>query len=261
MDVSKSTFIKSIDDFLNELELAFEYIKTVPDIHKYMKNTDTEHLADTVYSELQPIEAELIQLSTRAKMKLDFLDNVVLFNGLLEFRSFSQENKSTKRTLGVHLYQILMTCVLYRVSLDPNKSALEHVSQFIQSQVEPQPQPQPVQGPSSSSGRKKRQTMPPEGDLFGKLFENGSIMKIAGDLTKSLENEKIDPMVMLNSLLSGKPNGKVQNVINKLTSTIEEKINSGELDKKVLEQQASNIMSTVENSDIFGNLSKQFRPK
>mgnify|MGYP007112323325 FL=1 len=67
--------------------------------------------------------------------------------------------------------------------------------------------------------------LPPVGQNFGNLMEslmqNNEIMNLATDLSRDIESQKLDPMMLLSSLMSGKPNDTVQNLVSNITNKIE----------------------------------------
>jgi len=85
------------------------------------------------------------------------------------------------------------------------------------------------------------------GDVFKSLMENKEIMNIASDLTRDIQSENIDPISLLTSLMSGKPNEKLQGLVNNISTKLEEKINTGKIDKNVLEKEAENILNKFKN--------------
>jgi hypothetical protein len=94
------------------------------------------------------------------------------------------------------------------------------------------------------------------GNLLESLMQNGDIMNLATELSKDIQSENLDPMTLLSSMMSGKPDNKIQKLVENITSKIETKINSGEIDQNVLEQQAQSILSTVQNTG--GDFQKMF---
>jgi hypothetical protein len=94
--------------------------------------------------------------------------------------------------------------------------------------------------------------------IFESLLSNGEIMNIATDLSNDIQMQNIDPMTLLSSVMSGKPNKQLQKLVSNITGKIERKINNGEIDKNMLEQQAKSIIDTVQNSgDIQSMLNSQ----
>jgi hypothetical protein len=85
-------------------------------------------------------------------------------------------------------------------------------------------------------------------DVFKSLMSNNELMNIANDLSKDIQNENIDPLTLLSSMMSGKPNNQIQKLVNNVTKKIEHKINKGEIDKTLLESQAKNIINQFQNN-------------
>jgi hypothetical protein len=72
---------------------------------------------------------------------------------------------------------------------------------------------------------------------------NKEIMNIASDMTNEIQIENIDPISLLTSLMSGKKDDKLLGIVHNITSKLEEKINTGKIDKNVLEKEAENILN------------------
>ena len=69
-------------------------------------------------------------------------------------------------------------------------------------------------------------------------------------------------MVLLSSIMSGKPDNNITNLVSKITNKIEDKINNGEIDRSMLEKQAKDIMGTVGKSNInIEDMTKMFSKK
>ena len=81
------------------------------------------------------------------------------------------------------------------------------------------------------------------GDVFKSLMANKEIMNIASDMTNEIQIENIDPISLLTSLMSGKKDDKLLGIVHNITSKLEEKINTGKIDKNVLEKEAENILN------------------
>lgn len=88
-------------------------------------------------------------------------------------------------------------------------------------------------------------------NIDAQLSENifgGSIGKLAFDIAKDInvsDFETEDPTQMLTSLMSGNidPNSKLMKLFENVTHKINEKITSGNIDSKLLEKEASNMLS------------------
>ena len=91
-------------------------------------------------------------------------------------------------------------------------------------------------------------------DIMNSLFANKDLVNIASEFTADIQRQNINPMTMLGSLMSGKPDKKITDLINQISGKLERKLNSGELDKEVFEQQASNLMNTLKTSNITSQL-------
>jgi hypothetical protein len=200
--------------------------------------------------------------------EFDFLNNIVLFKGLLKFDVFKDENKNTKLSLVKYLHTIYMSVFVLHfgmVSGDVD-SLTHHLSGFvkgIQDRMLEESLSQEVSQQVSRKDKTKQKNVPlpaSSGPNFGNLMEslmqNNDIMNLATDLTRDIQTQNLDPMMLLSSIMSGKPNETIQNLVSNITNKIESKINNGEIDKSMLEEQAKSIMNTVQNSN--GDIQKMF---
>ena len=86
----------------------------------------------------------------------------------------------------------------------------------------------------------------PMGNVMESILGNKEIFNIATDISKKLNDKQINPMMMLSSLMSGNiENSPLQGLVEEIQQTVENKINSGEIDKTQLTSQANNIISSI----------------
>jgi len=244
---------------------------------------------------LKKYETEISHVvTTRSKIRknnLEFLNNIVLFDDILDFNVFSSENKNTKQSIIKYLYNIYMSIFILNFGLvSDNKidEFTQELSSFvssIQKRIEQEKtdttdmtdtidtknkvnskRSNPInslnQRSNQNFGNLSNSLNPINssnqnfGNLLESLMQNGDIMNLATELSKDIQSENLDPMTLLSSMMSGKPDNKIQKLVENITSKIETKINSGEIDQNVLEQQAQSILSTVQNTG--GDFQKMF---
>jgi hypothetical protein len=70
-------------------------------------------------------------------------------------------------------------------------------------------------------------------------------MSIASELSNDIKNENLDPLTLLSSMMSGKPNDTIQRLVSNISGKIERKIENGEIDKDLLEKQTESILKNV----------------
>ena len=115
----KTELFKNIDAFINEIDLTMDYIEKsiIPNTRKYVdliKTNETEFSSFVEYtnSHLHKYEAQLSAvLFSNKKIRSDyyaFLDEIVLFNNLVNFSVFESEAKNTKKGLIKYLYCIFI---------------------------------------------------------------------------------------------------------------------------------------------------------
>ena len=81
---------------------------------------------------------------------------------------------------------------------------------------------------------------------FDNLMKNNEIMNIANELSSEIQSLNIDPMMMMTSLMSGNINdNKLGSLLTSISGKITQKINSGAIDKNVLEEQAGTFMQNI----------------
>jgi hypothetical protein len=86
-------------------------------------------------------------------------------------------------------------------------------------------------------------------NIMESLLGNKEILNIATDISQKMHSQQLNPMSMLSSLMSGDiENSPLQSLVEEIQQKVEDKINSGEINKDSLEDQAKNIMGTISNN-------------
>jgi hypothetical protein len=296
----ESELKKTLSGFFNEIDLVFDYVNKsiVQRLYKFLKGLNNSENVRNFIKNTLPIlkkyETEISHVvTTRRKIRkndLEFLNNIILFDDILDFNVFSSENKNTKQSIIKYLYNIYMSIFILNFGLVSDNNIDEFTQELscfvssIQKRIEEEKvtvidtvdtidtidtidtknkvnsrRPRPIPGNSSNPINSSNPTNPTNqnfGNLLQSLMQNGDIMNLATELSKDIQSENLDPMTLLSSMMSGKPDNKIQKLVENITSKIETKINSGEIDQNVLEQQAQSILSTVQNTG--GDFQKMF---
>jgi len=263
--------IKTLTKFINEIDLVFDYVNKdiVKKLEKFLNSLSNPNNMKKFVEETVPVlrdhEENISKMLNKKRARtseFDFLNDIVLFNGLLKFNVFKDENKNTKQSLIKYLHTIYMSVFILHFGMSSGgdiDSLTQHLSGFVKG-IQDRMLDEQVKNKGTSKNNKivrqpqssQSNNLPPVGQNFGNLMEslmqNNEIMNLATDLSRDIESQKLDPMMLLSSLMSGKPNDTVQNLVSNITNKIESKINNGEIDKSLLEQQAQSIMSSVQNS-------------
>ena len=267
----KKEFLDTMNQMINEFDLSFDYIgkDTLSKLREYMsKLRDNEDLFDAemqkIINVVKPFEEQLFMLCTSgSKMKtsqLSFLENLSLFNDLLKFDEFKSENKNTKRELVKYINSFYMSACFLTLKFDQDVSTDEltlELSKFVDSI-----KTRNEANEKSKNTKDTKRKLPRQGgssggidtSIFDTLFANPELLNMATDISKDMQRQNFNPMSLMSSLLSGKSNPQLNNLVNNITSKIEQKINTGEIDKYKLEEQAANIMSAVQSSDLSSQL-------
>ena len=266
----KKELLKTLGDFINEIDVAFDYIdrKIVIKLNEFLNEIKvdddklTKFVSKTIV-DLKPYEANINQITlSNKKIKTSefmFLSELGICNNILKLDLFADENKNTKRVIIKYLYNIYMSCTILNFTLDDNfsfASLSQELSVFFGNVQDSMKESRvTINEPKASKGKARGASLPSNldmlgGDLMGSLFANPDIMNMASELSKDIQSQNINPMAMLSSLMSGKPNKKMDDLFSKISGKIEQKLSSGEIDASSLEQQAQSIMNSFENSEL-----------
>ena len=96
-------------------------------------------------------------------------------------------------------------------------------------------------------------------NLMANMLGNEHLLELANDISNTLNNENINPLSLLTSMMSGKPDKKVQSLISNITGKLESKLTTGELNKDELQKNAEEFLSNGEMFNgipFLGNLMK-----
>lgn len=270
MPIMKEMFVNTVNQMVNELDLAFSYIPkdTIDKLHEYVdklrsNETYLNSQFKEIYTALKEHDSTLSSLLTGNEKirnhQLDFIHELKVFDSTLDCSIFKNENKNTKKEIVKYLATLYMSSCFLQTDLANISESLESFIKTMQ-----RPKDENVKGKKVLRQQtKKNATGASNIGMFEDLFANPDIMNLANDLTKDLEAKKIEPMSLLSSILSGKPNDTLQELVSDISNKIETKINNGELDKKALEDQAKTMLNAFSssNSDIpmLGNVLKNIQ--
>lgn len=278
----ESEYINIMVQMVNEFDLVFDYIdkSEIKKLKKYIKTLVKSDILDKQMREymdyMSKYEKNMQNVIGNTKTKtqdLVFLNDIILFEGF-NFNVFKDENKSTKRTIIQYLYNMYMSCqfiITYNANKtnsiqeldisDALKNFTEMMSLKFTKEQQSQPEDSSQQASSSKRTTNKSNGNPLEqlgdiGNVFNDILANKDIMNLATDISKDLQNQKIDPMMIMSGLLTGKPSPMLNNLVNKITTKLENKMQSGEIDKRVFEEQAKNVLNAVNKTDLNKVLNK-----
>ena len=269
---------ENLKKFFNEIDLAFDYVpkSDVEKLNAFLKKLYNENLTkftSTILEKLKQYD-EKISYIVMSKTKLksshfSFLNEVVLFNDILDFSVFANENKNTKRTIVNYLYNMYMSSFVLQstfADISNIEDFAKNINQFIsnlkiQNEKQNEKQNEIIQeiipcrtdlANSSTDLGNILSNITGSGGLGGgfggvlqSLMGNKEIMNLASDLSKDIQSQNLDPMTLLSSMMSGKPNSVIDNLVSNITGKIEKKINNGDIDKALLQTQAQSILKNL----------------
>lgn len=271
----KNELFTNLDRLSNEIDLSFDFIdrSVINKVYEYIENIkQSDDLFSTFIKNtcvhLKTFESNIsFALFSKQKYKsdkLDFLNRVKLFDEggtfVLDFAIFHKENKNTKKSLIQYLYNIYMSSHFFYVTNNDGDITKE-LSDFIgniQSDI------------SSAESRKQRkedvdtsQRQIPQpsglegmsggmGDMMSSILGNKEILNIANEISQQMKDENINPMTMISSLMSGKPNNQIEKLVGRIQQNVENKISTGEINKEHFEEQAKSIFESVNKTNLDG---------
>jgi hypothetical protein len=259
----------TLSSFFNEIDIVFDNIdkSVVNSLNKFLEDLNEpekmKHFITNTLATLKNYESEISHIVTSKQKirttELSFLNNIKLFDNILDFKCFESENKNTKQTIIKYLYNIYMSVYILNFGFVNDTQELNQFTQQLSTFISNIQKRSENTNTNTNTKHKnttrkshhtvsQRTTQNDIGGLLESLIQNNDIMSLATDLSKDIQSENIDPMMLLNSMLSGKPNNKVQQLVANISNKIETKIKTGEIDKNMLEQQANNIINTVKTT-------------
>lgn len=278
----KQEILSTLVSFITQLDLVFDYINNeyINKLRDFSVTLNDDKIlldfAETTYNILKPFETNLSYIiMEKHKIKssfYDFLNDIVLFDNILEFNVFKDENKNTKKTIVTYLYNLYMSCFILKFGTQTENqdfsqkliSFVENLQKVSQEQINVNSINKKKKKHSSRNVNNKNNNLNMDNimnlvgnsnnlngvdSVFKSLMSNNELMSIANDLSQDIQNENIDPLTLLSSMMSGKPNNQIQKLVNNVTKKLEHKINKGEIDKTLLESQAKNILNQFQNTN------------
>jgi len=271
----KNEMMTTLDNFINELELVYEdpvNKETFINIREFLKSIESDPLAmesfinDTA-EQLKQFDNEISYISYTnkkvGKEKFQFMNNIKLFKNLLDFQMFQNENKNTKITIVKYLHTLYMCCMFLSNKNESIDEISNELNTFL-SNLKSSMQKDEITAPATTAqvkcrserSKNTRQANNPDA-MLQSLLNNPQLMSIATDISKDMRDKNINPLNMLSSLMSGKPDKEITSLVEKVNKTLEEKMDKGELNKDELQNQANMLLnSTSSVTDLMKMIGK-----
>jgi len=273
----KTELFKNIDSFINEIELCFDYqnVSNILTFINSIKENETlfNIFVDKTYLHLYKFEKEMsVILFSNHKIRTPaykFLDDIVLFEDSpepLKLITFTNENKNTKKSFLKYIYNIYMSCFFIYLHQNKNESGtlMTELNEFVSNitkesqitqelQTFPDPPIEEIIIPNTSTNTNYNTNYDTSGlnGLMSSLMGNVDIMNIANEISSEMKNETLNPMDIMSSLMSGNMNdGPLGDLMNKIKISVDSKINSGEINQTLLEEQAKDIINKVQDTGM-----------
>jgi hypothetical protein len=82
--------------------------------------------------------------------------------------------------------------------------------------------------------------------VLNKLMQNEQIMSLATEVSEQIKTENMNPMAMLSGIINGKMDPRLNNLMTQIQEKVETKMQSGEIDKTLFEEQAKELFDNVQ---------------
>ena len=275
-DLIKVELFKNIDSFVNEIDLTMDNVDNIEVIKKYIEriksnSSDFDDFIKNTHDHLHKYEVELSSiLFSKKKINSNyyvFLNDVKLFNNLLDFNIFKDEVKNTKKDFVKYLYNIYMSTVFIKSSGEEISTELNAFINKIKDEANSLKESDIKQEKVKFNSERRNAITEPEFDmsklmssmggtgtgngmdsLMSSILGNSDILNIATDISKQMSDQDMNPMTMLSGLMSGNiANSPLNGLISSIQEKISDKINSGDINRDELESQAQSIMNSLGN--------------
>lgn len=273
-------------DTINKIN---KYIKTIQD-----NQTEFDKFIKSTYTHLHSFESKLHKITLNQKIKTSeysFINEIHLFDyeqntSLLNLSVFNNENKNTKKSLIKYVYNIYLCCTFliniqnknetvlneYINKITQNKENIEEVviPEFEKNIPKIQPIPQLDMNMLNELGQgigdlSQLYNLGNLGgnlgnlggieNLMSSLMNNTDIMNIANEISNEMKMSTLNPMDLMSGLMSGNfENREFSSLMTKIQSSVDSKINNGEINKEQLEKQAKDIFDKVQDSPELLNI-------
>jgi len=280
-DYIQESFDTTLTQFINEIDLSFDYLD--PEVLENAKKeiedikSGNETILNKVFEALKPFENDLYFIvSATQKYKsdrLNFLNEITVFG--IDFSLFKDENKNTKKSLVKYLYQIYMSVFFIKITESTNSDenldlGLERFVEQMQAMQLAEMEANNPKERSVVKGKRIPQGIPqgiphgipsdfklppgfkmPKGlsgmeGVLNKLMQNEQIMSLATEVSEQIKTENMNPMAMLSGIINGKMDPRLNNLMTQIQEKVETKMQSGEIDKTLFEEQAKELFDNVQ---------------
>ena len=137
----KEDLKSNLTKFFNEIELSFDYIskETNHKLKCFLKKIDKDkqflEFTNKTLSTLKTHQDKITYIITsKNKLKtsdFEFLKEIVLFNDILDFKVFNNENKNTKRCIVNYLNNIYLAICILEFGLEKTSKNFNEIFAFV----------------------------------------------------------------------------------------------------------------------------------
>ena len=261
-----------------EFELIFPDVFNYKDINKYINNLEKDKETFEAFrtKTIKTLERVPEASHNTKRYSYKFLVDIVLFDGLMEFKLLEVETRSTKKTIVEYLRNLKL---LFNMTTN-EKLLKDYVENELNTKKSSENKKQVCKNKckntiknvdtidanmintfmsfashaTSSKGAPSQNLLSSilggltnQGDpmaLIGSVIQNTDIMKLAEEITQELDPADLSPENLIN-VITNPSSANSNGLLVKINNKISDKINNGNVDKDALEKQARDIVNTI----------------
>lgn len=244
----KDHLIKSIFKFAFEIEVGFENIdnSVKTNLNKFVKEIEKESVfeswVETEYKNLSLYSDKLKTVCDKMKRnekiqnnEFDFLNEMIVFNDILELKNFKDENRSTKKDICVLMYNVYKTLQIIKKGMDYKLSEEELDDLYNKCVVK-------VVEPKIVEKKVEQRQLQPQAS------GSNVLQNLVTDMLGEFQRGELNPMELLQDIMKGPENiTKEGTSINKFTKKYEQRLTDDKVKKEIETQFGSIFKNFTKN--------------
>lgn len=249
----ETEYKNKLKNFITQLELSFDYIKedVISGTKKYIAEKTLKEICNDITNQISKYSDVIDRICKTNKVKTveyEFLNNIKMFNKLLDFSIFGNENKNTKKSIVENLKIILNETYVLNLLVSKKDVSDDDINDLIENMQN--------LNNTNISNNNVFSELPDISNIMSGNFTNivddlmkdDTISGLVKDISNEFESGNINPSDLMNIITnpeSIKQNSALQSVINNITSKVDESVKNGKLNPSKLEEQAKSLLSKI----------------
>ena len=242
----KDSLIKSVFKFVFEIEVGFDNISTEVKklLGEFVKKIETDkdfyEWTEKEYTNLNKYSEGLKNVCDKMKRgekiqnnEFEFLNNMVVFNDILDLKLFKDENRGTKKDICIVMHNIYKTLQIVKKGLEYNISE-EELDELYNKCVAKVEKPEPKGSVAETA--KTKAALP---------GNSSTLQNLVTDMLGEFQRGELNPMELLQDIMKGPDNiSKEGTSINKFTKKYENRLKDDKV-KQEIENQFGSIFKNL----------------